>query len=217
MPPPQKVIGGSHPPTHSAGQSNDGRASAAPCSPLRSLLLLGRGCPQITPGFVPLGRRQCSWVPRCVRTPAGLGLHPFYRGWCLYVAVLTRAARGVADPCCHGTFEPCPFSGIPVGRAVRRAIWLRGLRRGRPRQAVAQCGGGWPAAPPRGVGGRVGSSLPFFYSLLLFVRFAFRFIVIIIITIFGARCAVVCLPWCEEFYRIALAWICDLTVCTGLG
>ena len=62
----------------------------------------------------------------------------------------------------------------------------------------------------------MGSSLPFFYSLLLFVRFAFRFIVIIIITIFGARCAVVCLRWCEEFYWVALAWICGLTFYTGL-
>ena len=67
--------------------------------------------PAINARPVPLRRRQCSWVPRCVRTPAGLGLHPFYRGWCLYVAVLTRAARGVADPACHGTFEPCTFSG----------------------------------------------------------------------------------------------------------
>ena len=48
---------------------------------------------------------------------------------------------------------------------------------------------------------------PFFFnSLQLFVRFAFRFIVIIIITIFGARCAAVCLRWCEEFIFIGSLW-----------
>ena len=69
-------------------------------------------------GSVPLGRRQCSWVPRCVRTPAGLGLHPFYRGWCLYVAVLTRAARGEAGSCLPRYFRTLPF--LRDSRGARR-------------------------------------------------------------------------------------------------
>ena len=38
-----------------------------------------------------------------------------------------------------------------------------------------------------------------------------------VLIIFRVRCAVACLRWCEEFYRVALAWICDLTCCTVLS
>ena len=130
--------------------------------------------PAVNAGFVPLGRRQCSWVPRCVRTPAGLGLHPFYRGWCLYVAVLTRAARGGADPGCHGTFEPCPFSGIPVGRAVRRAIRLCALWLS-PRASPPGRGPVWRGvarAPPEG-GWWLGGLILAFFILFTMVYVCF--------------------------------------------